>query len=131
MSAALDRFLRELARDFLFGDLGELSSRYAHPLAVYVNGDIRVELDPTGTRAALDRRRRVAIAAGAREIEAEVLEIAEDAEHRFVAEVLWRYRDAAGREIETSLIRYFCRPSGDGGFRVEILEFLRQAFPGR
>jgi hypothetical protein len=130
MPASLERFIADLARDFLTGDLDEFASRYTHPVAVYVGREIALELDAAGTRNAVARRRRAATEAGTREILPAILEIAKEADDRFMAIVRWSYRNAGGREIETSLIRYFFRRAPDGPYRIEIVEFLRQGFPG-
>ena len=118
-----------LVVNFAAVDLAELTTRYAHPLAIYMGGDMRLEHTPRETQAAIAARRMRAIAAGSRSILATIREVTEDAEHRFLVRADWSYRDAAGAEVGTSSIRYYCRIGPDGVPKVEILEFLRQAFP--
>ena len=124
MTQSIPAFMQALADAFLAGDHDWLANVYTYPLAIYLDGEILIEKTAEDTLNNLFSRRASALSAGAKRIEARVIEYVETAGHRCPVRVDWHFINADGDAFATNELRYYCRFAPDGTIRIEILEFI-------
>lgn len=123
------KFCESLADDFAEGNLDDITDKYVYPLAIYYPTGVRMEKTPAETKNAIFTRRSAALAVGMDRVQVVLHEIGELDGDRFSVLLDWRFLNAEGVAIGESTIRYFCKATTDGHIRVELIEFLKIAFP--
>ena len=131
MVQSIATFMQELADAFLSGDHEWLATVYSYPLAVFLEGEIKIEKTSQEMLDALFSRRASALAAGTLTIRTNVLECGETSVGRFPVRVDWAFLGLEGKTIATSEMRYFCRLTPTCGIKIEILEFISPGFDAR
>ena len=101
---------------------------HVHPLALYVEDRIVLEKTEQDTINRLLVARAAGIRRGVTTITLSDIEVGPVGNGRFPVLVQWSFCGKDG-EITRSRIRYYCRHTPDGGFKIEMMEYLQLGFP--
>jgi ketosteroid isomerase-like protein len=121
-------FMRH-ADAFNSGDLEAIAASYIQPLAVFIDGEVRLEKTRQDTLDAIFALRAEALARGVRRVRATVRQPQHLEHGRRPVLVLWHFETADGRKVASSRVRYYCVQEPGGEWRVEMVQYLKVAFP--
>lgn len=111
------------------GPLALLAMNFAHPLAVYLPEGLRIEHTVADTIAALGRQQAVAREAGMRSVRHTILTATQVRPGRFTVLVQWDFLNLDQSCIADNWVRYFLSRQADGAYLIEMVEYIRRAFP--
>lgn len=113
-----------MAEEFSQGNLRKAAERFDYPSAVYFGTEALVYHSPNEMGEALDAYRKRLAAFEHCVTKARVVAKTPKRGNKRIIWVDWLHYDPAGNEIEQSSIKYFCCDNPDGGFRIQLAEYI-------
>ncbi len=121
-------FLQRLADALVAGDADRASRFHLHPLIMYTDTGPRIEMTREDTVRTLHQRCARFRLEGIASIAVRVLQAIPRNGGRVLVQAIWSYRDAAGTELGSSDLIYYCALQPNGSPLIEMLEVQWRAF---
>ena len=131
MASELEAFFLAQAEHFAAGRFDLIADAHRFPLPIYRPDGITLERTREDTLRAVWSIRSTALTRGAPGAAAEVVEERVLEAGRVMARVIWRFLTPEGTELAASDARFYLRRGPEGGYLIEMIELIVQAFPGR
>ncbi|NRA99811.1 MAG: hypothetical protein HRU32_08325 [Rhodobacteraceae bacterium] len=129
MPLALLPMFEDQALAYGEGRTEDIVAWYDVPLAVYHGPDILIYDTLDDVQTLIDQMMHVASRHGTEWIRPEILGTGKKESGRLPIRVQWHYFDAADAKITISEAVYFCRMRAHARLLIEMVEFVKPAFP--
>ena len=118
------QFFEHMAREFSHGNMRKAAERFNYPSAIYLGSETLVYHSPKEMGDALDAYKKRLTAFEHCQTKAQVISTTPKRGEKQIIWVNWLHYDRSGNEIEQSSIKYFCCDAPDGGFRIQLAEYI-------
>lgn len=119
-----EQFFENMAREFSQGNLLKAAERFNYPSAIYLGPEALVYHSPKEMGDALGAYKKRLAAFEHCKTKAQVVATTPKRRDKQIIWVNWLHYDRSGNEIEQSSIKYFCCDVPDGGFRIQLAEYI-------
>ncbi len=119
-----DKFFEHMAREFSKGNLRKAAERFNYPSAIYLGTEALLYHSPKEMGEALAAYKKKLAAFEHYKTMAQVVATTPKRRDKQIIWVNWLHYDCSGNEIEKSSIKYFCCDTPDGGFRIQLAEYI-------
>lgn len=125
----MEAFIAHMERLFNEARVDELVEVFSERVPVYSEDGITLHATREDTEISIRRLIYAARAGGATDLAHRIRSVKPSRQGGTVAHVTWFYRDRDGTNVATGEVRYFCGPDPDGVFRVQMIDYVKSAFP--
>ena len=119
-----DHFFEHMAMEFSQGNLRKAAERFNYPSAIYLGTEALVYHSPKEMGDALGVYKKRLAAFEHCKTKAKVVATTPKRGDKQIIWVHWLHYDRSGNAIEQSSIKYFCCDAPDGGFRIQLAEYI-------